>query len=132
MALAMAAVMAAAGGIRMTEPGYLELWRRAEENLAKLSGALHTKPPAYTPQDAGINGIIITGLVLTLFTGFANIELDAYPLSMISTLAIGFGGPYLYFRNETNRHNAKVRAEIDRLRRTLNSIPVEDVFKNLH
>lgn len=47
MALAMAAVMAAAGGIRMTEPGYLELWRRAEENLAKLSGALHTKPPAF-------------------------------------------------------------------------------------
>jgi hypothetical protein len=105
----------------MTEPGYLELWRRAEENLAKLSGALHTKPPAYMPHEAGVYGLCMTGVVLTLFTSFANIELDAYPLAGFATLAIGFGGPYLYFRNETNRHNDKVRAEIDRLRKKLNS-----------
>lgn len=85
-------------------------WERAREYADKYSPL-----PSPSPGIAGLIGVAVVGAVLAAFTGFAGLNQDDFAIPMAVTLAIGFLGPFLYFRSQERRHYKMLNAEYKRL-----------------
>lgn len=103
---------------------WLEIQRRATERASR-----YAPPPREDPVHAGIAGVAIVGVVLTLFLGFAGIDQDAVLGASAATLAIGYLAPYLYLKHQANRHYAAVVKEHAAIVRELAAPPLMPLSK---
>jgi hypothetical protein len=87
------------------------LIEQAEERVVKFSPA-----PKHQPVDAGVGGVFVTGMVLAPFLGFSGIEAESVAGAFITTVALGFACPYLFFRSAWKKHHQKVMAEYRQLK----------------
>lgn len=81
----------------------------------------YSKPPKYEPTTAGMAGLVIGGLALTVFMGFAGIDSEAVAIPLLVTCALAFGVPFFIYRADEKRHHTNVIREYERLRKEENA-----------
>ena len=74
---------------------------------AKAKAREIAPPATYGAGPAGALGLIITWLIIGIFCVIAGLPFERFQLSAFIVGAVGFAGPFLYYRTQANRHLAE-------------------------
>lgn len=90
----------------------IDVGKLAEERAQRYAPA-----PVHEPVPAGIVGMAITAILLSIYSGLAGFDMEEFPASLFVTLGIGFGGPFIYFKNQQVSHSRAWLKEYENLQR---------------
>lgn len=88
------------------------------DEIADERASRYAPLPKYEPFYAGLVGLFITAIPLTIFMAIAKLDQDQFALPLGITLALGFALPATYFWNEKRKHYNAWSREYETLRKS--------------